>query len=79
MEIDGKNFYNHPINDSIKQYEEVRKVSTDQEEDYTAGCLLDYAYFRDNYRLIAAALSKRKALDTDPKVIQQIILQVKQL
>ena len=34
-----------PINDLIKQYDEVRKVSTGQSDDYTTGCLLDFAYF----------------------------------
>ena len=43
--------------------------------DYITGCLLDYAYFKDNYRLIAAELSKQKALDTDPRAIQQIVFQ----
>ena len=43
--------------------------------DYKTGCLLDYAYFKDNYRLIAAELSKQKALDTDPRAIQQIVFQ----
>ena len=28
IEIDGRNFYDQAINDSIKQYDEVRKVST---------------------------------------------------
>ena len=56
--IDGRNFYDQPINDIIKQYDEVRKVSTGYGDDYTTGCLLDYAYFKDNYRLIAVALSK---------------------
>ena len=42
----------------IKQYDEVRKVSTGQGDDYMAGCLLDFAYFEENYRLIAADLSK---------------------
>ena len=73
IEIDGKNFYDQPINDSSKQYNEVRKVSTGQGDDYTTGCLLDFAYFEKNYRLIAADLSKQKALDADPRVIQQII------
>ena len=41
IEIDGRNFYDQPINDSIKQYDEVRKVSTGQSDYYTAGCLLD--------------------------------------
>ena len=45
IEIDGRNFYDQPINDLIKQYDEVRKVSTGQGDDYTTGCLLDFAYF----------------------------------
>ena len=53
--------------------DEVRKVSTGQGNDYTTGCLLDFAYFKDNYRVIASDLSKNKALDTDSRAIQQII------
>ena len=33
-----------------------KKVSAGQDDDYTAGCLLDYAYFKDNYRLITDQL-----------------------
>ena len=73
IEIDGRNFYDQPINDSIKQYDEIRKISTGQGDDYTTGCLLDFAYFEKNYRLIAADLSKQKPLDADSKAIQQII------
>ena len=73
IEIDGRNFYDQSINDLIKQYDEVRKISTGQGDDYTTGCLLDFAYFEKNYRLIAADLSKQKALDTDSRAIQQII------
>ena len=73
IEIDGRNFYDQPINDSIKQYDEVRKISTGQGDDYTTGCLLDFAYFEINYRLIATDLSKQKVLDADSRVIQQII------
>ena len=51
----------------------MRKISTGQGHDYATGCLLDFAYFEKNYRLIAADLSKQKALDADPKAIQQII------
>ena len=53
IEIDGKNFYDQLINDSIKQYDEMRKISTGQGDDYTTGCLLDFAYFEKNCRLIA--------------------------
>ena len=73
--IDGRNFYDQPINDLIKQYDEVRKVSTGQGDDYTTGCLLDYVYFKDNYKLIAVDLSKQKALDANPRAIQQIVFQ----
>ena len=73
IEIDGRNFYKQPINDSVKQYDEVRKISTGQGDDYRTGCLLDFAYFEKNYRLIAADLSKQKALDADSRAIQQII------
>ena len=73
IEIDGRSFYDQPINDSIKQYDEIRKISTGQDDDYTTGCLLDFAYFKNNYRLIAADLSKQKVLDADSRAIQQII------
>ena len=42
-------------------------------EFYTTGCLLDFASFEKNYRLIAVDLSKQKALDADSRAIQQII------
>ena len=38
IEIDGRNLYDQPINDSIKQYDEIRKISTGQSDDYTTGC-----------------------------------------
>ena len=59
----------------IKQYDEIRNVSTGYSDDYTTGCLLDYAYFKDNYRLIAVDLSKQKALDAALRAIQQIVSQ----
>ena len=73
IEIDGRNFYDQPINDSIKQYDEVRKISIRKDDDYTTGCLLDFAYFEKNYKIIAADLSKQKALHADSRAIQQII------
>ena len=73
IEIDGRKFYNQSFNDWIKQYDEVRKILTEQGDDYTTGCLLDFAYFEKYYRLIAADLSKQNALEADPRAIQQII------
>ena len=71
--IDGRNFYDQPINGIRKQYDEVRKVSTRYGDDYTTGCLLDYAYFKYNYRLILVDLSKQNA---DQRAIQQIVFVV---
>ena len=45
IEIDGRNFYDQSNNDLIKQYDEIRKISVRQGDDYTTGCLLDFAYF----------------------------------
>ena len=72
---DGRSFHDQPINDLIEQYDEIRRVSSGQGDDYTTGCLLDYAYFKDNYRLIAVDLGKQRALDSDPRAIQQIVFQ----
>ena len=70
--IDGRNFYDQPINEQIKKYDELRKNATRKGDDYTTGCLLDYQYFKDHYQLIAVDLSKQKELDDDPRAIQQI-------
>ena len=70
--IDSKNFYDQPINDSIKKYEEIRKIATGKGDSYATGCLLDYEYFKNNYQLIAVDLSKQRELDADPRAIQTI-------
>ena len=59
----------------IKQYDQVREVSAGHGDDYTTGSLLYYAYFKDNYRLIAIDLNKQKELDFDPRATQQIVFQ----
>ena len=48
---------------------------TEQRDGYTTGCLLEYVYFKDNCRLIAVDLNKQKALDADPRAMQQIVSQ----
>ena len=69
--IDGKNFFDQPINSDLKTYENIRRIATGQGDDYTSGCLLDYSYFKENYKMIAIDLSKQQALDADPRAIQQ--------
>ena len=73
--IDGKNFFDQPINSMAKTYENIRKIATGQGDDYTTGCLLDYPYFKNHYKMIEMDSSKQQALDADPRGIQQIILQ----
>ena len=70
--IYGRNFYDQPINDQIKKYDEIRKITTRKGDDFTTGCSLDYQYFKDHYQLIAVDLTKQKGLDADPRTIQQI-------
>ena len=72
--IDGKNFFDQPTNSMTKTYENIRKTTAGQGDDYTTGCLLDYTYFRKYYKMNAIDLSKQQALNADPKAIQQINL-----
>ena len=55
-----------------KNMMKLEKIATGQGDQYTAGCFLDYQYFKDYYQLIAVDLSKQKEFDADPRAIQQI-------
>ena len=70
--IDGQNFFDQPVENKLITYNSIQKTTTVQAGDYTTGCLLDYNYFNKYYKMIAVDLSKREALDVDPKAIQQI-------
>ena len=70
--IDGRNFFDQLVNDVNKTYKNIKKITTGKGDDYTTGCLLDYSYFKENYKMIAIDLSKQHALDADPRAIQQI-------
>ena len=70
--INGENFFDQPIKNNKITYHNIRKVATGQGDDYTNGCLLDYPYFANTYKMIAVDLSKQQALDPDPRAIQQI-------
>ena len=67
--IDCKNLLDQPMNSNLKTYENIRKIATGQGDDYTTGCLLDYSYFNDHYKMIATDWSKQEALDADPSAI----------
>ena len=70
--IGWKSFFNQPVKNDLLLYEKIEKIATDQRDDYTTGCLLDYNYLKNYYKMIAIDLSKQQVLDADPKSIQKI-------
>ena len=70
--IDEQNFFDQPVKNNLRTYDNVRKIVTGQKDDYTTSCLLDYSYFNKYYKIIVIDLSKQRALEADPKAIQQI-------
>ena len=68
--IDGKNLFNQLVKNDKVTYENIRKITVGQGDDYTTGCSLGYTYFKKYYKMIAIDLSKKQALDADPKAIQ---------
>ena len=62
--IDGRNFYDNPIESDIEKYRELKKVMVEKGEDNTTGSLFDFNYFDKHYKLVA--------VDADPRSIQQI-------
>ena len=70
--IDGRNFYDNPIESDIEKYRELKKVMIGKGKDYLTGSLFDFNYFDKHYKFVAVDLSKQKELDADPRAIQQI-------
>ena len=64
--INGENFFDQPIKNNKVTYDNIRKIAIGQGDDNTTGCLLDYSYFADTYKMIAVDLSRQQALDSDP-------------
>ena len=58
--IDGRNFYDIPMESDIEKYRELKKVMVGKAEDYTTGFLLDFNYFNKHYKLVAVDLSKQR-------------------
>ena len=61
--IDGRHFFDQPVKNNL---------ITGLGNDYMNGCLLDYNYFNNYYKMIPIDLSKQQALDADPKAMQRI-------
>ena len=72
--IDGQSFFGQLVKSNLRTCDIIRKIAFGQGDNYTTGCLLDYNYFGNYYKMIATDLSKKPALDADPKAIQQINL-----
>ena len=64
-------FYDQAIDSDIKQYEEIKKLTTGKGEHYSTVCILEYDYIKNHYRLIPVDLRIQRELDANPKVIQQ--------
>ena len=59
--VSNKGYFDQPINSNLKTYDNIRKTSTGKGDDYTTGCLLDYTYFKNYYKMIVVDLSKQQA------------------
>ena len=70
--INGINVFCKPIKNNVRTYENIRKITTAQGDDWSTGCLLDYSYFQNQSEMIGTDLSKHQKLDSNPKTIQQI-------
>ena len=49
--INGEKFFDQPLKTNKVIYENIIKSATSQGDDYTTGCLLDYPYFKDSYKI----------------------------
>ena len=72
--INGENIFDQPVKDN-KVISENRKTATCKGDDYTTGCLLDYLYFKDGYKIIVINLSKQQVLDLILEQFNKLILQ----
>ena len=70
--IDRRGVFDQPLKNDIRIYDDIQNITIKQGENYTTVCLLDYSYLKKHYQVVAIDLSKQKALDVDPKAIQQI-------
>lgn len=65
--IDGRNLYDKSINNWIKKYDEIRKISIEQCDDYTTGYLLRSSFSKKLYQLFAIHRRKEIEIDADSK------------
>ena len=57
MLIDEQKFFDQTVKNNFITNESIRKIAAGWGDDYTTGCLLDYNYFKDYYKIITIDLS----------------------
>ena len=62
--IDEINLFDQPVKTWFKN------IWFGEGDDYTAGSLIDYPFFKNCYKLIAIGSRKQQKLDADPKAVQ---------
>ena len=68
--IDGLNFFDQSVRNDLITSDKIEQIATDVGDHYTTGCLLDFNYFKNYYKMIAIDLSKQQAIGSDPKALQ---------
>ena len=46
--VDGRNFFDKPIRNDLKTFNNIKKIPTGEGDDYTSEFLPDYLYFKKN-------------------------------
>ena len=67
--IGEQNVFNQPIESYLEAYENIRKITIVQGDDYPTGCLFCYPCFKQGFMKIAIDLNKQQVLDSDAKAI----------
>ena len=60
--IDGRKFYDNPIENDTEKYRELKKVMIGKGGDYTTESLLDYNYFKKHYGIVTVDLYRQKKI-----------------
>ena len=69
---DGRKLFDKPVKNDLRTYDNTRKITVGQGDNYTFGYLLDYPCFKEYDKLITIDINKQQKLDADPKAVQQI-------
>ena len=73
--IDGQNVFDKPVKNNLRTFDNIRKISIGQGDDYTTDRILDYNYFNEYYKMIVIDLSKQQHFVMIQKQYKKLILQ----